>query len=91
MKNKVFTNAWKLFKMYNITFAEALTKAWNDFKRSLLVEAYNKIASMNRTAKARAKQALDNFPTINQTMIRRNLVINSGAADYYNGSTYNAD
>jgi hypothetical protein len=91
MKKEIFKKAWSLFRMYQMTFSQALTKAWNDFKRSLLVDALWKIASSNKNAKAKAKQALDNFPTITNRLIRRNIVNNSGASSYYNGLTFNAD
>lgn len=93
MKKSIFKRAWYLFKKYSITFSQALIKSWNDYKRDLLIEIYNKIPSKSQFSKKKveAKKSWQNFTEVTFKCAPRNLVINSGAAAYYNGSNYNAD
>lgn len=93
MKASIFTKAWQLFKMYNITFSQALIKAWSDYKRSLLVAVYNKIPSTRSFTKkkAEAKLAWQKFTEVNFRMERRNIIENSGARFFYDAKTFNAD
>lgn len=93
MKQSIFKRAWYLFKKYSITFSQALIKAWNDHKRNLLIQIYNKIPSASQYAKKKieAKKAWQNFKDVTFSCTPRNIVNNSGAAAYYNGLTFNAD
>lgn len=36
MKSQIFTKAWELFKIYEITFSQALKDAWKLAKRELI-------------------------------------------------------
>lgn len=91
-KSKIFSQAWTLFRKYNITFGQALTKAWADFKRQFYVSVYNAISSKPQFAKKKleAKKMYKSFEVSFQ-LVARNLVDNSNAATYYDGRTRNFD
>jgi hypothetical protein len=93
MKKSIFKRAWVLFKQYSITFSQALIKAWNDYKRELLIKAYQLIPSTAQYKKK--KEAAHNlwrsFKGVDFECRLRNVVTNSGAAAYYGKGLYNAD
>jgi hypothetical protein len=93
MKKSIFKRAWALFKQYSITFSQALIKAWNDYKRELLIKAYQLIPSTAQYKKK--KEAAHNlwrsFKGVDFECRLRNVVANSGAAAYYGKGLYNAD
>lgn len=91
-RSKIFSQAWVLFRKYNITFGQALTKAWADFKRQFYVSVYNAISSKPQFAKKKleAKKMYQSFEVSFQ-LVARNLVDNSGAQSYYDGRTLNLD
>jgi hypothetical protein len=93
MKTQIFKRAWELFKKYNITFNQALTKSWNEFKRSLLVLVYNKIPSKAQYAKKKleAKKAFQSFVEVDFLCVPRNIANNEGACNWYGIGAYNAD
>lgn len=93
MKSQIFTKAWELFRKYNITFNQALTKAWSDFKRDLLVQVYNKIPSKAQFSKKKqeAKKMWQNFKGVDFLCVPRNIINNSGAAAYYGIGVYSGD
>lgn len=92
-KSQIFSTAWKLFRKYNITFSQALTKAWNDTKRQFYVSVYNSIPSKAQFAKKKleAKKMYEQFNTVSFELVLRTLVDNSAAANYYDGHTLNMD
>lgn len=93
MKKSIFKKAWILFKRYQITFSQALIKAWNDYKRNLLVTAYNKIPSKAQYSKKKneAKLAIKNFLEVDFLCVSRNIANTDGASIWYDGKTFNAD
>jgi len=93
MKAKIFTKAWELFKAYSITFSQALTIAWNDYKKNLLAQAFNKIPSKAQFAKkkAEAKIIWQSFAGVSFRCEPRNIVKTDGAQFFYDGKTFNAD
>lgn len=92
MKTLLFKTAWSLFRKYNITFSQALTKAWNDVKRQMYISIYNSIPSKPQFAKKKleAKKMYERFNVYFELPLR-NIVDNSGAARYYDGVTLNMD
>jgi len=92
MKSQLFKTAWKIFKKYNVTFSQALKKAWIDFKRQSLVNIYNSIRSTAQYAKKKleAKKMIENCK-VDFIMTPRNVYNNDGAASYYDGLTLNMD
>ena len=92
-KSEIFSNAWTLFRKYNITFKQALIKAWADFKRNFYVAIYNAISSKPQFAKKKleAKKMYENFNTVAFELVCRNVVNNIGAIRYYDGKTLNMD
>jgi hypothetical protein len=93
MKKSIFKRAWVLFKQYSINFSQALIKAWNDYKRELLIKAHQLIPSTAQYKKK--KEAAHNlwrsFKGVDFECRLRNVVANSGAAAYYGKGLYNAD
>lgn len=92
-KREIFARAWSLFRKYNLSFSQALTKAWNDFKRSQLAESFNFIPSTRQYAKKKehARAIWKNFSGVDFSCTPRNISDNSGAFSWYDGKTYNAD
>jgi len=92
-KSKIFSKAWNLFRKYNITFSQALVKAWTDFKREFYVAIYNKIPSKAQYAKKKieAKKMYETFNSVGFILVPRNVLNNDGAASYYDGLTLNMD
>jgi len=82
-----------LFRKYNITFSQALVKAWTDFKREFYIAIYNKIPSKSQYAKKKieAKRMYETFNSVGFELVFRNILDNSGAANYYDGKTLNMD
>lgn len=91
-KSQIFSKAWTLFRMYNITFSQALIKAWTDFKRQFYVSVYNSIQSKPSLAKKKleAKKLYESFE-VSFRLIPRNIAYNSAASSYYDGKTLNLD
>ena len=92
-KKTIFARAWTLFRKYELSFSQALTKAWNDFKRSQLAEVFNSIPSIRQFAKKKeqAKMLWRNFEDVDFSCTPRNIESNSAASIWYDGKTYNAD
>jgi len=92
-RSQIFSQAWTLFRKYNITFAQALKKAWTDFKRQFYVSIYNSIPSKPSTAKKKleAKKMYEQFNTVDFALTFRSVESNSNAAAYYDGHTLNLD
>jgi len=92
-KSQIFSKAWGLFRKYNITFSQALVKAWTDFKREFYVAIYNKIPSKAQYSKKKieAKRIYETFNDVGFRLVSRNIVNNDGAASYYDGKTLNMD
>lgn len=91
MKTKLFKSAWSIFRnTSNISFAEALTLAWEKIKLGLeaVVVKSNKLV----------KSAGLGYETVyfNELVYKAVAVVastcnNSAAAHYYNGRTLNMD
>lgn len=92
-KSEVFSTAWKLFRKYNITFSQALIKAWNDVKRQFYVAVYNSIPSKAQFAKKKleAKKMYESFNAVSFNLELRSIENNKNAAAYYDGHTLNLD
>lgn len=92
-RSEIFTQAWILFRKYNITFGQALTKAWTDFKRKFYISVYNSIPNKPSTAKKKleAKKMYEKFNTVDFALVMRSIEDNSNAAAYYDGKTLNFD
>lgn len=92
-KSKIFSQAWTLFRKYNITFGQALKKSWTDFKRQFYVSVYNSIQSKPSLAKKKfeAKKMYESFGTVDFDLVPRSIANNSGASHYYDGKTKNFD
>jgi len=92
-KSEIFSKAWKLFRTYNITFAQALKKSWTDFKRQFYVAIYNAIPSKPSLAKKKleAKKMYEQFNSVGFDLVYRNIAETSGAKHYYDGHTLNMD
>ena len=90
MKSLLFKSAWAIFKMEEITFSEALKKAWEvtkDGKKATILK-WNKLV----------KSAGFGYDTVyfNELVFASIEVIkckisNSGASKYYDGKTFNND
>ena len=93
MRKSIFKRAWTLFKQYSITFSQALIKAWNDYKRELLIKAYQSIPSTAQYKKKKeaALSLWKSFQGVDFECRLRNVIDNSGAAAYYGVGMYNAD
>lgn len=93
MKSQLFKSAWALFRKYNITFSQALVKAWADFKRQFFIKIYNSIPSKPQFAKKKieAKKMYENFNTVSFELVFRSIENNVGAIHYYNGATLKMD
>lgn len=92
-KSQIFSKAWNLFRKYNITFSQALIKAWTDFKREFYITIYNSIPSKAQFAKKKveAKKMYENFNTVSFDLVCRNIANNIGAIHWYDGKTLNLD
>lgn len=92
-RSQIFSNAWKLFRKYNITFSQALKKSWTDFKRQFYVSIYNSIPTKPSMAKKKleAKKMYESFNTVDFVLVMRSIIDNSNAASYYDGKTLNLD
>jgi len=92
-KSGIFARAWSLFRKYNLSFSQALKKAWNDFNRSQLAAVFNSIPSTRQFAqrKEQARMSWRNFPDVGFSCTPRNIADNNGALSWYDGKTYNAD
>jgi len=91
-KSQIMSTAWKLFRKYNITWSQALIKAWNDVKRAFYVSVYNSIPSKAQFAKKKleAKKMYESF-NVSFELVYRNIERNQNAAAYYDGKTLNLD
>jgi len=92
-KSQIFSKAWNLFRKYNITFSQALIKAWTDFKREFYITIYNSISSKPQYSKKKieAKKMYENFNSVCFQLVCRNIVNNIGAINWYDGKTLNMD
>ncbi len=92
-RSQIFSQAWKLFRKYNITFGQALKKSWTDFKRQFYVSIYNSIPSKPSTAKKKleAKKMYESFNNVDFALVMRSIEDNSNASSYYDGKTLNLD
>ena len=92
-KSQIFSKAWNLFRKYNITFSQALIKAWTDFKREFYIKIYNSIPSKTQYSKKKieAKKMYENFNSVGFQLVCRNIVNNIGAINWYDGKTLNMD
>jgi hypothetical protein len=96
MKSQIFKQAWIYFRMYKLTFSQALTKAWRDIKKMALAKIYREMRSDSsfwKKRKQEAKEIWQNFKDVDFEISFRNTIDNSGAAAYYADGTnfYNSD
>lgn len=96
MKTEIFTEAWRLYRMYDMTFGEALSLAWNNFKLDALSDKLNLLIA---NGQGNVKEANELVSAIIPLNTKRNsfdlklriAVESNGAKHYYGKGLYNAD
>ena len=90
MKAIVFKSAWSIFRMENVTFSQALTKAWKNAKANIKAV----IVKSNRLVKS-VGLGFDTvyFNELIYTAIKTETIAynNDGAQAWYDGKTFNND
>ena len=90
MKSLLFKSAWSIFRMQNVTFSEALSLAWQKIKsgvKAVIVKS-NKLV---KSAGLGYETIYFNELVFISVETPKTVVDNSGAAKWYNGSTFNND
>ena len=90
MKSIIFKSAWAIFRMENVSFSEALKLAWNKAKEN----TYAYIMKANKLVKSKGlgfETIYFNELSFANIETKKSICTNTGAAQYYNGKTFNND
>jgi hypothetical protein len=95
MKSQIFKNAWQLVKELGLTFSNALTIAWSEFKIDAMCLIYNAggCNDYQLSKKIDAQQvALSKVKPCNiEYKFNKQPINNSGASAWYGIGVYNGD
>lgn len=89
MRTEIFTEAWRLYRMYNMTFAQALSLAWSKYKSDKLANTLNLADALGH--KETVKACIAEIKTINEKInsfsltLRVEVKSNGARHDYMTG------
>ncbi len=94
MKSQIFTKAWELFKIYEISFSQALKDAWKLAKRELVKIKFSLVDvtdTEERTKLLNLFNSLKPNTFLNKMRPFKKFAADNGARLWYDGKTFNND